>query len=189
MEKLYYTNNEEKYDVSFDREEMLKLREEIINKLSNVVHFDYESNKKGSPYYRLAPIDPLEIRNFSQKVVGTKENAFGKEAIIHYVYDRYEFPYLITLMDRIMSDDYAAIDEIKNPDLLKERTKSIHQLKMLERSLVEAKTIEAKLEIVYELNYLLSRLMREKDNNPFTEYYQKVLDLIHLDRVVTKELK
>ena len=46
MEKLYYTNNEEKYDVSFDREEMLKLREEIINKLSNVVHFDYESNKK-----------------------------------------------------------------------------------------------------------------------------------------------
>ena len=43
--------------------------------------------------------------------------------------------------------------------------------------------------LVYELNYLLSRLMREKDNNPFTEYYQKVLGLIHLDKVMTKELK
>lgn len=101
----------EKYQVKFNKEEIEKLRENIIYNCSNIVHREYRSDY--SPRF----IDRNLIRNFHATLVGEKEYFEETRDVYLFSYDEYEPPYLIKLIDRLLKEDTTVLEEILNYEI------------------------------------------------------------------------
>lgn len=90
-----------KYDIVFDKEKIEKLRIEIINNCSEIVHKEIIDS--------IGPDDRdiLKIRNLvNHGFVGIHEYFEEDVTLYKYTYDEYQYPYIISLIDKLLSGKY-----------------------------------------------------------------------------------
>lgn len=186
---MYYfeegTNLIKKYKVSYSKEELLLLRKEIIDNCSEIIHKDYETTTGPSSN------DPLKIRNLVRCQIGVKEYRMNTlmpdRKLYRYIYDEYNFPYLVSLIDRLINGDVSALKEIFNINYDKELKpfqdkvdKASSELDSIDNLRVREK--RAKLD---ELQRYLEQLEYNKKQVSVIPYYQKVIDYLNLELVDT----
>ena len=84
-----------KYLVKFNRNEMITLRNSIINNCSELVHREIICNT---------------VIKSNKKIKNLKQNKVGE--IYHYSYDEYVYPRLVSLIDLLLKNDDTAIEAI-----------------------------------------------------------------------------
>ena len=182
---FYFKKNNdviEKYKVNFNREEVEKLKIQIIDNCSLTLHKEYRST-----YYPKFTDESL-IRNFHSICIGEKEYFEETKDVYLFSYDEYKPPYLTILIDRLLKLDSSAIDEILNYDLsfylsIDDKIKLACQ----EFAQIEDEDIILKKEKLKELEDLLIN----KDNN-LVLYYNRLIKLINfelVDSILISDLK
>ena len=152
-----------KYEIVVDTNGLEKLKVEIINNCSMIIHHDCNTTETPNYY------DILRIRNYSDEKIGIYEsNDFyaSRETLYHVIYDEYKYPYLIELIDRLLNNDEEALDEILNPNFEKEQ--------------ISISEIGAKREILEKLSQLYKLKELNKNQISVIGYYSKVKNFIKL---------
>lgn len=188
---MYYfiekENVVEKYSVSFDKEELEKLKIQIINNCSEIEHFDYEACEKtyGGPN----KFDYLRFRNYKEVFVGISESRdtlqMPDRKIYHYTYDKYKFPKIVNEIDKLLNGDVSALDNIYYNE-----TKGLtvdEKIMIISNELDEINNLEVdkKINKINELKRLLELKELNKNQQPIEPYYEKVKKLITMTLVDT----
>lgn len=168
-----------KYEVTADRDGLEKLKLEIINNCSMIIHHDCNTTKTPNYY------DILRIRNYSAEKIGIYEsNDFyaSRETLYHVVYDEYRYPYLIELIDRLLNNDEEALSEILNPNFEKEQISIDKMINILEEKYesISLHDIVQKREMLEKLSQLYKLKELNKNQISVIEYYSKVKEFIEL---------
>ena len=162
----------------FSKEELLNLRSEIIERCSEIIHYDYEGSI--GPNSR----DNLRIRNYIHFSV-SKNYSKNEGKVYRFVYEEYIFPYLISLIDRILKKDYSAIDEIININVDREIIPFEERIKRtsLELDSISNFDIREKRMKLDELENYLIQYEYNKRQVPVFSYYEKVLNVLGIRKV------
>ena len=190
---MYYfkeTNeNIEKYEVLYDKEVINKLKMEIINNCSRIVHHAYIGTRN------LYHEGNYKIINYESKRVAVNEYNDGPaEDIYRFSYDKYEYPYLVNLIDKLLVGNSDVIEEIFNPDFDKERDLSFSKLiELISKEIDEINNVETerKIEKLNELEQLLASADLNKNQVSVNSYYlelQKLITMNLVDRIDKKEI-
>lgn len=168
-----------KYEIVVDKNGLEKLKVEIINNCSMIIHHDCNTTKTPNYY------DILRIRNYSEEKIGIhKPNDFyaSCETLYHVAYDEYKYPYLIELIDRLLNNDEEVLDEILNPNFEKEQISIDKMINILEEKYnsISLCEIGAKREILEKLSQLYKLKELNKNQISVIEYYSKVKNFIKL---------
>ena len=168
-----------KYEIVVDKNGLEKLKVEIINNCSMIIHHDCNTTKTPNYY------DILRIRNYSAEKIGIhKPNDFyaSCETLYHVVYDEYKYPYLIELIDKLLNNDEEAVNEILNPNFEKEQISIDKMINILEEKYnsISLSEIGAKREILEKLSQLYRLKELNKNQISVIEYYSKVKNFIKL---------
>ena len=168
-----------KYEIVVDKNGLEKLKVEIINNCSMIIHHDCNTTKTPNYY------DILRIRNYSAEKIGIhKPNDFyaSCETLYHVVYDEYKYPYLIELIDKLLNNDEEALDEILNPNFEKEQISIDKMINILEEKYnsISLSEIGSKREILEKLSQLYKLKELNKNQISVIEYYSKVKNFIKL---------
>lgn len=168
-----------KYEIVVDKNGLEKLKVEIINNCSMIIHHDCNTTKTPNYY------DILRIRNYSAEKIGIhKPNDFyaSCETLYHVVYDEYKYPYLIKLIDKLLNNDEEALDEILNPNFEKEQISIDKMINILEEkyNFISLNEIGSKREILEKLSQLYKLKELNKNQISVIEYYSKVKNFIKL---------
>lgn len=168
-----------KYEIVVDKNGLEKLKVEIINNCSMIIHHDCNTTKIPNYY------DILRIRNYSAEKIGIhKPNDFyaSCETLYHVVYDEYKYPYLIELIDRLLNNDEEAVNEILNPNFEKEQISIDKMINILEEKYnsISLSEIGSKREMLEKLSQLYKLKELNKNQISVIEYYSKVKNFIKL---------
>ena len=169
-----------KYYFSFDKKVLEEFKKEVIDRCSEITHYEYDSDK--FPERR----EYSEIRNFRYEVIGAKESDDGyytKDYIYHIGFDEYKYPYLVCLLDRLLiHNDFNAIDEIfrgsKNETFVpfKDRINIVsNELDAIENTDIANK--RAKLE---ELQALINAAKLNETQEPISDYYNELKSIMNI---------
>lgn len=191
MDDMIYYKNGLYYDVHYDIDDLNRIKNEAIENASCIIHQNYNGNYRCSPYYRKKARDPREIRNYKQELISIQKDSNGRnEKIYHYEYDEYLFPHIVSLIDRLKLGSTEVLDEIYNPDYVKEFVPVYYKIHELEQELIRTddKNLNKKLEILYELKYQIKIARDEKIDIPVEKYYKELQEAIYLYRLNTLEL-
>ena len=176
----------QKYRVTYDKEQLEKLRVEIINNCSEIKHLEYTATD-GPTYHD----DILQIRNLEIIKVGKTDNNdfYSQERdLYHYSYDKYDFPYLVTLINLLLGQhNVHALYTILNPDYKMEKEpfdKRIEELNNMINSISNCETSK-KMELLEKLEQLISQSKLNINQKPVNEYYEKVQSNISLELMDT----
>lgn len=112
----YFVENKdivEKYLVSFDRQEIEKLKIKIINNCSKIVHHEYDGTHGPNQF------DYLKIRNYKERFIRIQESRdtlqYPDQKIYHYSYDEYKFPVLVSYINELLiKENVLILDKIFN---------------------------------------------------------------------------
>ena len=173
---MFYSNGSyyvPESNFEFSKDELLKLRSEIIERCSEIIHHDYEGD--AGPNTR----DTLRIRNYICFSV-SKKHSKSEGKINRYVYEEYRFPYLISLIDRLLKKDYTAIDEIICVNKAREIVPIEEKISRasLELDNISNLNIQEKRKKLDELEEYLVQLEYNKKQIPVILYYEKVLNIL-----------
>lgn len=115
MESNYYYviegSNINKYLVNFNIEELKKLRWDIINNCSNIVHMAYRTFDE--PDY----FDTDHIREYRSRKLGfmTRGDFYSGGSVECFVeYDYYEHSKLVEILDNLLKGNMKSLDELFN---------------------------------------------------------------------------
>ena len=178
---LYFRKNDEeieKYQVNFDKEEIEKLKKEIINNCSFIKHEEYESDY--SPRFTNEI-----IRNYISTSTGKKHEYFEETRNIYrYSYDEYKPPYLVELINQLLNGDSKAIDEILNYDIstkstIDDRINLVNQ----EFIKINPENIAKRKEKLKELEELLKAKELNKGQQSIELYYSQLIELIKFNLI------
>ncbi len=178
---IYFRKNDEvieKYQVSFDKEEIEKLKKKIINNCSFIKHEEYESDY--SPRFT----DEI-IRNFTYTPTGKVKEYFEETRDIYrYSYDEYKPPYLVELINQLLNGNSKAIDKILNYDISTKSTIDDRiDLANQEFNKIAPEDIIKKKEKLKELEDLLKTKKLNKNQQSIDIYYNQLIGLIKFDLV------
>lgn len=172
----------EKYEVDFDRKKLLQSREEIILNCSEIHHCEYEGT--------VGPkvLDPLKIKNFHQIKVGMKEyrNCCAPDQPVYYFcYDECEYPYLVTLIDRLLNGDVEVICDFFNINMDKEPLPFELRIENLlkEASQINDISVDEKISKLVQLKNMIELSKQNCNQKSVYEYYYKVRDFIYIQYV------
>ena len=169
---MYYYHENEWYiirdEINIDKYELKKLRNEVINNCSLIVHTEYNAD--------YAPtIDQSLVRNYKENFVCKKEYFEETRDVIHYSYDELIPPKLVTLIDRLLNDDSTAVHDIRNYDYNSEKTidKMIEE-KNKELENTDEKMYNKRIMILQELKKLVHDKELNKNQQSTEEYYGRL---------------
>ena len=168
----------EKYQVHFDKDEIVKLKEKIINNCSFIEYKVYVSD--------YAPIFTNEIiRNFTCTPTGRKKEYFEETRDLYqYSYDEYKPPYLVELINQLLNGDSKAIDNILNYDISTKSTLDDKiNLANKEFNKIAPEDISKKKEKLKELEDLLKAKELNKKQQSIDLYYAQLIGLIKFDLI------
>ena len=147
---MYYFKKEDdclvKYNVKLDIEQLKKIRWEVIDKCSLIIHKCYKTTHRPNEY------DYEHIRNYKEKKVGVIEyNDFYSMPEDEYLveYDYYQHPHLISLIDSLLEGKINVIDEIIK----------------LQDSNIQSEILKEELDLLNEQNEIIGNLNRSTINN------------------------
>lgn len=176
----YVKNNDkiEKYEVQFDNEKLQKLRIEIINNCSEITLKEYDGIRE--PNY----FDYLKIRNYKSTKIGIAEGkGYAPDRTLYHIkYNEYTFPYLVTLIDRLLEGDIEALNEIFNQVIEKETLPIELRIQTLSNEIDKISNLDTKKKIkeLEKLHKLIETQKLNSNQLPVTIYYPKVQQLINL---------
>ena len=168
----------EKYDVSFDKDEISKLKGIIIENCSYIAH--HEERSDYSPRFD----DRNLIKHLTSTLVGEKEYFEETRDVYLYSYDEYKPPYLVKLISRLLNDDSKAIDEILNYNIsgnfsIDDKIKVTTQ----EFAEIDIEDIKKKKNKLDELESLLEAKKLNKNQQDIKPYYEQLINLIKFNLV------
>ena len=172
----------EKYQVSFNKEEIEKLKKEIIRNCSNIVHREYYN--ESMPHF----IDKSLIFNFHSIYIGEKEYFEETKDIYLFTFDEYEVPYLVKLIARLLKEDSSVLEEILN---YKEEEKVAidEKINFVNQEYLKESNIFKRKEKLKELESLLNEKDLNKNQQSTYLYYAKLLSFLNFELVDTLSLK
>ena len=91
----------EKYIVTFNSEKIKKIRTNIINDCSEVIHREVDAKEAPSNSNR------MKVRGISKIPIENSD-----EMLYHFSYDEYIYPNLVNLINMLLREDAKAIDGI-----------------------------------------------------------------------------
>ena len=168
----------EKYQVHFDKDEIEKLKKEIINNCSFIEHKVYVSD------YEPRFTNEI-IRNFTCTPTGRKKEYFEETRDLYqYSYDEYKPPYLVELINQLLNGDSKAIDNILNYDISTKSTLDDKiNLANKEFNKIAPEDISKKKEKLKELEDLLKAKELNKKQQSIDLYYAQLIGLIKFDLI------
>lgn len=177
----------EKYRINFKKEKIEQLKQAIIENCSFIKHKEYESDH--------FPIFTNEIiKNFKAIPTKKKVSYFEEEKDVYlYCYDEYKTPYLVELINQLLSENPKAIDEILSYDSTLELIKE-DKIDLLNKELyeIDPEDINEKKEKLKELEELLKRKKLNKENqSKINLYYFQLIKLLKftlIDSLTIKEI-
>lgn len=179
-----------KYEVSFDKNEVSLLLEEVKSKCSTIKHFEYDDVNLPSLSERIYSQNQScesEIRFFSQKLVGYREyNDFYSpvEDVYHYSYYEYTYSPLVSIINGLLNDSPMVIDKIFNPENIHRFNFDIEIDNMKnEIDKIPNNKIKEKIDKLNELNDLLKFANLNSKQKDEDEYYLRLQGLIKFDLV------
>ncbi len=192
MSKFIYVNLEDgnRFEVSFDEEELRKFRDEVIENASLVTHHDYVGHH--GPFYKSEAPDPVEIRNYTASLVGSDDRG----NLIRFQYDKYEFPALTNYIRELLEGDYIVFDKIYNPTYEEEAIPILSEFKAVSEEIyssrIYGKPVKNMDELVDQLLNLLEKYRTGDYIIPVAKYYEdakKLFEVKKLDncKTLTKE--
>lgn len=186
----YFKYNEkeiEKYEVVFEKEQIQQFRNQVINDYSEIEHHEYDDALE--PNY----LDYMRIRNYNSYKIGVK-NDFNYQPIeiYHFSYDEYKYPYLVTIIDKLLSDDITAIDELYNPNYELEKVPFNSQIKEATEifNTISNLKIDEKKSQLEKLQNLIESAKINQNQKPIKDYYLKLQEMItfnHIDTLTIEE--
>ena len=199
---MYYFRKEEhfivKYSVMIDEEKLKKLRWEVIDKCSLIIHKCYKTTHRPNEF------DYAHIRNYKEKKVGVIEyNDFYSMPEDQYLveYDYYEHSSLVSLIDKLLEGNINVIEEIEKlqelniqthiqkeeMELVTEQNEIINNLNTVEIN-DRAKYIEKLNQSHKKLNDFQKKKELNKNQIPEIVYCSKILECIKLTKIGIIEL-
>ena len=179
----------EKYSVSFSKEELEKLKIEIINNCSEIEHHEYDGTHGPNEF------DYLRIRNYKERFVRVEESRdslqWPDQRVYHYSYDEYKFPELVSVIDELLNGNVLVLDTIfnTNPESKCETIDEKIRKASEELDAIDNLKIAKKREKLDELQKLIELKKLNKKQKSVVPYYARLRELITLDLVdtITKE--
>jgi len=154
---MYYFRKEEhfivKYSVMIDEEKLKKLRWEIIDKCSLIIHKCYKTTHRPNEF------DYAHIRNYKEKLVGVIEyNDFYSMPEDQYLveYDYYEHSSLVSLIDKLLEG---------NINVIEENIKIIKKIKKLQELNIQTHIQKEETELLKEQNEIINNLNNAEIND------------------------
>lgn len=179
-----------KYQITLDEELLKKLRFEIIEKCSHIIHINNRVTDSMKPF----EWDFEHIRNYKEKLIGRIEyNDFYSMPEDEYLvdYDYYEHPSLVTYIDDLLKGDTSSIEKIqkmidetvdKEKILLEEQQAIIKSLND-----INEKDKSKPIKLLNENQEKLLEYYKEKKLNknqiPASKYKKKVLNCISMEEI------
>ena len=185
---MIYRKNEdviEKYKVTIDKEEVKKLRIEIINNCSYIIHREYQTTIP----YRYGN-NPLKYRNFSSKELGWREFRDGPDEMEYLVkFDEYEFPKVVGLIDELLKGNETVLDKLFDTKEEKIDLDKMIKEKSEELDKIENTDIKNKRKVLNELSELVDKKNLNKNQKSEEYYIEKLKNYIHYELVDTIDLE
>ncbi len=172
----------EKYQVNYNKEEIEKLRENIIHNCSHIVHREYYNHYP--PHFT----DKSLIFNFKSMFAFEKEYFEETKDIYLYTFDEYEPPSLIKLVDRLLKEDATVIDEILNYKV-EDKVSFNEEINKVNQEYLNANNVFERQQRLKELENLLNQKNLNKNQQSTYIYYQKLLSLIKFELIDTLSLE
>ena len=175
----------EKYSVSFSKEELEKLKIEIINNCSEIEHHEYEGTHGPNEF------DYLRIRNYKERFVRVEESRdslqWPDQRVYHYSYDEYKFPELVSVIDELLNGNVLVLDTIfnTNPESKGETIDEKIRKASEELDAIDNLKIAKKREKLDELQKLIELKKLNETQKSVVPYYARLRELITLDLVDT----
>ena len=172
-----------KYNITFDKEKLIELKEEIIDNCSKITNYNYIDTKKPSSSHNFS------LKNFKKVKIGIKDNEYyydnDDKVIYRYIYDKYEYPYLVEIIDGLLLGNAKYLGELFNPSKEKEISFKEQATKLV--SEINSEDIEkiVKLEKIKELEKLITDYKANINMKSLYPYYVKALGLIEIKEVAT----
>lgn len=178
---LYFRKNNkviEKYLISFDKEKIEKLKNEIINKCSFINHIEYESEI-------LPTFTNKIIRNYIDIPTGEVKMYFEEtKDIYRFSYDEYEPPYLVELINQLLDGNLSAIDKILRYDISsKSNIDDRINLANIEFNNINLENIALRKAKLEELDKLYKLKELNKDQQSVELYYNQLIGLISFNLI------
>ena len=166
----------EKYNVTFDKKEIEKIKNEIINNCSDIEHKKYFSDY--SPSFSKNDI----IRNYYERRTGEVKEYFEETRFIYeYSFERYIPPYLVNLLNDLLKGKNVLEDILtyKVPDKLSIDIKIEEKEKELKD--IDNKNTKEKIEKLKEYENLLELKKLNENQKPLSLYYDKLISLFKFE--------
>lgn len=194
---MYYFKKQEdfivKYSVMIDEEKLKKIRWEIIDKCSLIIHKCYKTTHRPNEY------DYEHIRNYKEKWLGVIEyNDFYSMPEDQYLveYDYYQHPSIVSLIDCLLEGNINVIEEItklqdyniqseiekEELELLKEQNEIINNLNNIQ---IDKRSKQIELLNLNQIKLQNFKKKKELNINQVSEiiYCSKVLECISLTKI------
>lgn len=158
-----------KWDVTYDEEKLKLIREEVIDKFSDVFYHEHYLTK-----------EELEIieSNDIYKNIEKKQSSDNKFFV---TYEKYMYPRLVELIDSLLENDFSVLNEIETPI----ETKQNYYKDMIESLNEEIDTIDnydvnRKIKKLEELREMIYESKKNKEKKDISKYYDMVNDTINI---------
>lgn len=191
----YYKEDEDtyyKYEVSFDRDKVLNLLDEVKKRCSIISLEAFRGSEKFNPYYRHNYEKAKErgIKNFDE--VTFKDLIDYGDQIHELTIYKYEYTRLVYLINELLNGNSYVINEIFNPKRIN-KFNFDKKIESLKRRLDSGKKINYKFESLMKKELSKLTILKEINENQISDeiYYLKLQKLIKFNLVDTldKDIK
>lgn len=189
MKETYFYRLEgnyiEKYLITYNVEELLKIKEESIYKCGKKTRKSYDGVRffKNHMYYK----------NLVTTEIGIQEYKDGPdETIYNYSYTEFSLTYLASIIDKIILGNIKAIDELFTLDTSKEfNGYEKEKNECLENIVsIDNNDCDNKIKALKELKKIIESEELNKDREPIVDYYKKACECFKIkfiNKVTLKE--
>ncbi|MBR1376253.1 MAG: hypothetical protein IJ565_00335 [Bacilli bacterium] len=169
-----------KYNVIYDKVILKRLKREVIDNCSVIKKHEETTN------YITDIVDgSYEIRNMTKKAIGEKEYYEETRTVYHITYDKYIYPRLVYIIDRLLKNDLSVLSELyagTEDDANKILNDQI-QLISDELDNIDNKDVYKKKQKLDELEHLLENVELNKNQKPIAPYYELLKSMINMTKV------
>ena len=176
-----------KYDVQVNKDELERLKYDIIINCSYLKHFDGKVLENNMPNYN----DYLKYINFNKELIKQVEDrsffGSGWNNLFHVTYDERIFPEVITLINEVLNDNYNNV--IKLLDYKEMKSKDNKKQTMN----IDISNIEDLKKSKEEIDKIINELYNDKLNenrvsvNKYINKIRKCITLILVDELSVED--
>lgn len=178
----------EKVAVCYDKKELEKLKYEIADNCTLIVHREVNGTKKDKP-------DILMCESFSQKEIGISSSKAYEcapdEKLYHFSYDERVLPRLVKLIMELEKGNAAIVEEMF--ESIDETPNYDERIKLLTEEIdnISNNDFDLKISKLQELKALTKEKERNKNVKSDIAYYDRLrelLDLIVIDSIPKEDI-